>query len=607
MRVHRYTEWDGSQEVLFPTTDDLIKHLSDHLLEEEGVRRALRDLMRRGFKSEDGQRSVKGIRDFLREADEKRKELLNKYSPDSFKLTPQEQKALSDKLNSLAEKLEAYHEKMRNFMERMSGKYADRMDELGQKMREAYERYQQLQNRLQQQIQERGMRDPSKMRGQDPQSLMDMLERMSKLLEDENFLKNLPNMMDQAAQNLENMLDNLDSMSQEQLQQLSDMMSQMQQLEQLMNQFPFQGSQRMGMGEAGQILSQLRGLERFLRWGQRGMGDPSELNLDELRELLGEEAYEHLEYLKGVEQMLEEEGYIVRTNHGLRLTPKGMRKIGDKALREIFQMLNKGRWGNHATSLRGSHGDRMEETKTYEFGDPLNVNIGETLLNALEKRKKGEKLRIAPEDFSVHRVEYSTVSETALLIDVSYSMLMNDALHAGKKVALALHRLIQTKYPQDTLHLVAFRSNAKLIQAEDLPSIVSLTYFMEHGTDIKEALRYARQLLGSNRSANRQIILITDGEPTAATLDRGGRLHSGWGSALLHSRIVHETLKEVKRCTQSGIKINTFMLGADFYRQGFIDQLSRLNTGRVFYTTPDQMGNYIVVDYLNNKRKRLGR
>lgn len=607
MRVHRYTEWDGSQEVLFPTTDDLIKHLSDHLLEEEGVRRALRDLMRRGFKSEDGQRSVKGIRDFLREADEKRKELLNKYSPDSFKLTPQEQKALSDKLNSLAEKLEAYHEKMRNFMERMSGKYADRMDELGQKMREAYERYQQLQNRLQQQIQERGMRDPSKMRGQDPQSLMDMLERMSKLLEDENFLKNLPNMMDQAAQNLENMLDNLDSMSQEQLQQLSDMMSQMQQLEQLMNQFPFQGSQRMGMGEAGQILSQLRGLERFLRWGQRGMGDPSELNLDELRELLGEEAYEHLEYLKGVEQMLEEEGYIVRTSHGLRLTPKGMRKIGDKALREIFQMLNKGRWGNHATSLRGSHGDRLEETKTYEFGDPLNVNIGETLLNALEKRKKGEKLRLAPEDFSVHRVEYSTVSETALLIDVSYSMLMNDALHAGKKVALALHRLIQTKYPQDTLHLVAFRSNAKLIQAEDLPSIVSLTYFMEHGTDIKEALRYARQLLGSNRSANRQIILITDGEPTAATLDRGGRLHSGWGSALLHSRIVHETLKEVKRCTQSGIKINTFMLGADFYRQGFIDQLSRLNTGRVFYTTPDQMGNYIVVDYLNNKRKRLGR
>ena len=135
---------------------------------------------------------------------------------------------------------------------------------------------------------------------------------------------------------------------------------------------------------------------------------------------------------------------------------------------------------------------------------------------------------------------------------------------------------------------------------------VQKRYFMEHGTDIKEALRFARQLLGSNRSANRQIILITDGEPTAATLDQGGRLHSGWGSAMLHGRIVRETLKEVRRCTQSGIKINTFMLGADFYRQGFVDQISRLNAGRVFYTSPDQMGNYIVVDYLANKRTRIG-
>jgi uncharacterized protein with von Willebrand factor type A (vWA) domain len=383
MRIHRYTQWDGTQEVLFPTTDDLLKHLSDHLLEEEGVRRALRDLMRRGFTSEDGQRSVKGMRDFLREADEKRRELLNKYSPDSFKLTPEEQKSLSEKLNSLAEKLEKYHEQMRNFMERMSGKFADRMDELSEKMQEAYQRYQELRKRLQNQIAERGMQKQSNMSGQDPQSLMDMLDRMQKLLEDENFLKNLPSMMDAAVNNLENMLENLDSMTQEQLQQLSDMMNQMQQLEQLMNQFGFQGSQRMGMGEAGQILGQLRGLERFLRWGQRGMGDPSELNLDELREILGEEAYEHLKYLKGVEQALEDEGYIVRTNHGLRLTPKGMRKIGDKALREIFQMLNKSRWGNHATSSRGSQGDRMEETKEYEYGDPLHVNIGETLLNAL--------------------------------------------------------------------------------------------------------------------------------------------------------------------------------------------------------------------------------
>ena len=606
MRIHRYTHWDGTQQVLFPTTEDLLKHLSDNLLEEEGVRRALRDLMRRGLTSEDGQRSVKGMRDFLRQADEKRRELLNKYSPDSFKLSPEETQQLSEKLNSLAEKLEAYHDKMRNFMERLSGRYADSMDEMNRKMQEAYQRYQELQKRLKNQIADRSGQQSTNPGGQDYQGMMNMLDRMNKLLEDENFLKNLPNMLDAAVDDLDNMLDNLDSLTQEQLQQLSDMMNQMQQLEQLMNQYPFQGSQRMGMGEAGQILGQLRGLEKFLRWGQRGMGDPSELDLDEIRNMLGEDAYEQLKYLKGVEQMLEEEGYIIRTGHGMRLTPKGMRKIGDKALREIFHMLNKNRWGDHSTSARGSQGEQLEQTKAYEFGDPLNVNIGETLMNALESGNRSVPVRIRPEDFSVHRNEFSTDSETVLCIDVSYSMLMNDALHAGKKVALALHRLIETKFPQDKLHLVAFRSNAKIIRAEDLPSIVSLTYFMEHGTDIKEALRFARQLLGSNRAANRQIILITDGEPTAATLDQGGRLHSGWGSAMLHGRIVRETLKEVRRCTQSGIKINTFMLGADFYRQGFVDQLSRLNAGRVFYTSPDQMGNYIVVDYLANKRKRIG-
>ena len=607
MRIHRYTNWDGTQQVLFPTADDLLKHLSDSLLEEEGIRRALRDLMRRGFQSEDSLRSVKGMRDFLREAEEKKKELLNQYSPDSFKLTPEEQQALSEKLNSLAEKLEAYHEQMRNFMERLSGRYADNMNEMSRKMQEAYERYQQLRNRLQDQIAQRGMKQPQNLTGEGYQGLMDMLDRMNRLLEDENFLKNLPNMLDAAVDDLDNLLENLDSLTQDQLNQLSETLSQMQQLEQLLNQYPFRGSQRMGMGQAGQILGQLRGLEQFLRWGQRGMGDPSDLDLEEIRRLLGEEAYEHLKYLTGVEQMLEEEGLVVRTSHGLKLTPKGMRKIGDKALREIFQMLNKNRWGEHATSLRGAQGDRLEQTKKYEYGDPLNMNIGETLLNALEGGGRGVPLRIRPNDFSVHRQEFSTDSETVLAIDVSYSMLMNDALHAGKKVALALHRLIETKYPQDVLHLVAFRSNAKIIRAEDLPSIVALTYFMEHGTDIKEALRFSRQLLGSQKAANRQIILITDGEPTAATLDRGGRLHSGWGSALLHERIVHETLKEVKRCTQSGIRINTFMLGSDFYRRGFIDQLSRLNTGRVFYTSPDRVGNYIVVDYIANKRKRIGR
>src|SRR5512145_1484032 len=219
MRIHRYTQWDGTQRVVFPTTDDLLKHLSDHLLEEEGVRRALRNLMRRGFTSEDGERSVKGMRDFLRQAEEKRRELLNKYSPDSFKLTPEEQQALRDKLSSLSEKLEAYNEQMRNFMERLSGKYADQMDEMGQRMQQARQRYQELMQRLQNQIAERGMQRKQNLMGQNPQDLMNMLDRMNQLLQDENFLKNLPNMLDAAVDDLDAMMESLSSMTDEQLQQ----------------------------------------------------------------------------------------------------------------------------------------------------------------------------------------------------------------------------------------------------------------------------------------------------------------------------------------------------------------------------------------------------
>ena len=607
MRIHRYTPWDGSQEVRFPTANDLLKQLSDTFLEEEGVRRALRSLMRRGFESEDGIRSVQGLRDLLQQAEEKKQDLLNKYSPDSFKLSPEESEALSRKLNELAEKLDAYHEKMRNFMERLSGRYAQNMDELAERMRQAQERYQQLKERLGEQMEQRSMQQPRNLTGPGAPDLSQMLDRLSRLLDDDDFLQNLPNMLDAAVDDLDNLLENLDSLGQQELQRLSDAMSQMEQLEQLLNQYPFQGSQRMGMGEAGEILGQLQGLEQFLRWGRRGLGDVSDLDLDSMRDLLGEEAYEQLKYLQGVEQMMVDAGYLVRTGSGLRLSPKGMRQLGDKALKEIFQLMNKNRWGQHASAKTGNQGMRLEDTQAYEYGNPLNIDIRKTLMQSLEDGRTGVPVRIEPKDFQVYQHEFSTDTETVLLIDVSYSMLMNDALHAGKKVALALNRLIETKFPQDVLHLVAFRSNAKIIRTEDLPSIVAITYFMEHGTDIKEALRFSRQLLGNNRATNRQIILITDGEPTACNVDRGGRLHSGWGSALLHERIVRETLKEVRRCTQSGIRINTFMLGMDYYRMGFVDRLTRMNTGRVFYTSPDEIGNYIVVDYLANKRKRLRR
>ena len=347
MRVHRYTQWDGSQVVRFPTANDLLRQLSDSFLEEEGVRRALRSLMRRGFESEDGRRSVQGLRDLLRQAEERKQEILNRYSPDSFKLSPEQSEALGRKLQDLAEKLEAYHEKMRNFMERLSGRYAQDMDELAERMRQAQERYRKLRERLGEQVDQRSMSRPGSLTGPGAPDLSQLLERLNRLLDDDDFLRNLPDMLDAAVEDLDNLLDSLDSLSREDLQRLSDAMSRMEQLEQLLDQYPFQGSRRMGMGEAGQVLGQLRDLEQFLRWGRRGLGDVSELDLEAMRELLGEEAYEQLKYLQGVEQMMVDSGYLVRTGSGVRISPKGMRQLGDKALTEIFHLMNKNHQNEH--------------------------------------------------------------------------------------------------------------------------------------------------------------------------------------------------------------------------------------------------------------------
>jgi len=581
--------------------------LSDTFLEEEGVRRALRSLMRRGFESEDGCRSVRGLREILQQAEDKKEELLKQYSPDSFRLSPEESADLSRKLNELAGKIEAYHKKILNSLERLSGRYGQSIDTLAKSLTEVQERYQELRENLGEQIDQRSMNQPQSLTGPQGADLSQLLDRLTRLLDDDDFLQNLPGMLDATVEDLDNLLESLDSMSQEDLQALSNGISQMEQLEQLLNQYPFQGKQRVGMGEVGEVLGQLRGLEQFLRWGRRGLGDIADLDMEVIGELLGDEAYEQLKYLQGAEQMMVDGGYVVRTKAGLRLSSRGMRQLGDKALREIFQLMDKNRWGQHASAKVGNQGLRLEDAQPYEYGTPLNIDTRKTLAQALEAGRGGVPIQLEPQDFYVYQHEFSTDTETVLLIDVSYSMLMNDALHAGKKVALALNRLIETKFPQDTLHLVAFRSNAKIIRTEDLPSIVAITYFMEHGTDIKEAFRFSRQLLEKKRAKNQQIILITDGEPTACSTGQGGRLHSGWGSASLQRRIVRETLKEAQRCTQRGIRINTFMLGMDYYRMGFVDRLTKMNTGRVFYTSPDEIGNYLVVDYLANKRRRLRR
>jgi uncharacterized protein with von Willebrand factor type A (vWA) domain len=312
--------------------------------------------------------------------------------------------------------------------------------------------------------------------------------------------------------------------------------------------------------------------------------------------------------------MLEEAGYIRQTRRGYELTPQGVRKIGEKALTDIFADLKRDRIGQHDLRREGGAGDRTDVTKAYEFGDPFLLDIPKTIMNAVQRGEEvgqsevGQSasretvltdspgVRLSPRDFEVYRTEYTTRSATVLMVDMSRSMLYNGCFNAAKRVALALDSLIRGKYPRDHLSIIGFSYLAQEIKPGDLPSIDWNEY--NYGTNMQHGFQLARQILGRQKGANRQIIVITDGEPTAH-FDNGHVRFSYPPTP----RTFQETLREVVRCTRDGITINTFMLERSPYMVQFINDLMRINTGRVFVATPDRLGEYILVDYVANKRK----
>jgi uncharacterized protein with von Willebrand factor type A (vWA) domain len=217
-------------------------------------------------------------------------------------------------------------------------------------------------------------------------------------------------------------------------------------------------------------------------------------------------------------------------------------------------------------------------------------------MNAVERRGPGTPVRLQLQDFEVFRTEAMVQASTVLMLDMSRSMPLRGCFVAAKKVALALHSLIRTQYPRDNLYIVGFSDSARLLTPESLHHITWGDYV--YGTNMQHGFLMARRLLARHKSGSRQIILITDGEPTAHSED--GRVHFAYPPT---ARTFHETLREVKRCTTEGITINTFMLERSHYLADFVDQLTRINRGRAFFTTPDRLGDYILVDYVRERSR----
>jgi uncharacterized protein with von Willebrand factor type A (vWA) domain len=591
----RYLEWDGLQDPFRIGVDDAMDALADALLRSGDLDWAWQQLLRRGFTSEDGYRSLRGLDDMLREVERKKKELLNKYSPDSFKLD-------QEQLQRLMQQAQAYMERLQQFMEQLMQRFPQHSDRMGERMEELYQKYQQLKERLRDRLSKRGKGERSRQqRSQSDayQQLSRMLEQMNRLLSDPRFLENFLQNLDASAADLNSLMQNLDQLSDEQLDQLMNFLEQMEQLEELLNKFAFRGQEMMGMGQGQQILRQMQQMEDLLKFARWGYGDPSDMDLEALREVLGQEAHDDMAELQRLRQMLEEAGLLRNTGSGMQLTPAGQRKIGAKALRDIFKEMKKSLFGNHQAILRGASGDRMDETKTYEFGDPFQLDIGQTLKNSVIRQYQGVPVKVDPADFEVYRTELLTRSSTVIMVDLSHSMELYDynRFTAAKKVALALESLIRTQFPRDKLYIVGFGDYAREVKLGDLPY---LTVGPEH-TNTQEGLELSRKLLSRESGTNKQIIMVTDGRPTAARINGRLFIHT-WG---LHPAILEETYLAAERCRRSQITINTFMLADDYYLIHFVKEMTRICRGRAFYTTPSRLGEYILVDYINRKRKRI--
>ncbi len=366
------------------------------------------------------------------------------------------------------------------------------------------------------------------------------------------------------------------------------------------NRYPFHGDEELDLLEALHLMDRLQGLDEMERQLERTQygGSLDEIDEDKLRELLGEEAYETLRQLKQFLEVLEEAGYIRRKGSTWELTPRAIRKIGQKALNEIYAQLKKAARGKHPLRERGSGGDRTDETKRYEFGDRFDLHLGQTVMNAVLREGPGLPLHLDKDDFEVYRSEQLTQTATVMMLDLSWSMALRGSFHAAKKVALALNNLIRSQFPHDTLYILGFSAYARELTAEQLPYLRWDESVL--GTNMHHAFMLAQRLLARHKVGTRQVIMISDGEPTAHL--EHGRSYFAYPPSPI---TIRETLKEVHRATRKGIIINTFMLDRNYYLKEFVNQIARINKGRVFYTTPDRLGQYIVVDYVAQKRKRI--
>jgi uncharacterized protein with von Willebrand factor type A (vWA) domain len=654
-RRFRYSRWDGTQAGFDLDAEGVLGEIADDLLYHGDLNAALRRALQSGMRTPDG-RQLEGLRQLLERIARRRREELERHELSGLgediarrldEVADLERQAL-DRGDVPHDEAQPRYQRLDELPPDLAGRFRElsQYDFASAEARRAFEelseelRRQLLQSQFNRMAQ--GMQDMSPER---MAALKDMLAELNTMLaareagpegseagpDFAGFMErhgqffpgnpqSLDELLEQMARSMAQMQALLSSMSEEQRRQLEelaeellgdmDLSWQMNDLARhLQAAFPdlgwnrgydFSGTDPLNLAGAPGLLERLGDLDE-LEHLLRSATSPAQLaeaDLDRARQLLGDDAAESLEQLARLARMLEEAGLIDQREGRYELTPKGLRRIGQRALSELFSRLAKDRLGGHKVERAGTGHERANEHKPYEFGDPFALNVEQTIRNALGRSGAGTPVRLSPEDFEVEQMEQLSRSATVLMLDLSLSMPMRDNFLAAKKVAVALHALITSQFPRDFLAIVGFSEVARELKAAQLPEV---SWDFVYGTNMQHGFLLARQLL-SKQTGTKQIIMITDGEPTAHIQDDG----EVFFSYPPVQETIDATFKEVLRLTRDGIKINTFMLDATSYLKAFIAKLTKLNQGRAFFTTPETLGDYVLVDFIEHKRSLSG-
>jgi len=662
----RYSRWDGSQVGFDLDADSVLAEINDDLLYHGDLNAALRRVLNSGFEDRNGER-VQGMKELMEKLRQQRRERLENHDLGGVyddiaeqlrEVVDMERAALDDLQRGAAESGDARRKEVtddavaerRMQLDLLPPDLAGMVRELSEHdftSSEAREKFEELTDQLRQQLAQRWFNQMAgAMNDVSPEALArtkDMLAELNAMLEARNagrepdfegFMERYGDLFPENPRDLDELLEvmarrmaamqaMLNSMTPEQRAQLQglseqlledmDLRWQMDQLSSNLQQaFPdlgwnrrydFSGQDPLGFAEAAEVMNELGDLDQ-LEQMMRTAANPgalAEVDIERARQLLGPEAADSLEKMAELAKMLTEAGLIENREGRYELTPAGLRRVGSHALNDLFSKLARDKFGQHELTRTGLGHERSQDTKPYEFGDPFNLHIERTIRNAVSRSGGGTPVTLSPEDFEIEQTEQSVRSATVLMIDLSLSMPMRDNFLPAKKVAMALHSLISSRFPRDYLGLVGFSEVARIIAPRELPE-VSWDYV--YGTNMQHGFQLARKLL-AREHGTKQIIMITDGEPTAH-ITASGQPQFNYPPV---QETVDATLHEVLRATREGIRINTFMLDATPYLQQFIEELTRLNRGRAFFTTPETLGDYVLVDFLESRRQmsRRGR